>query len=83
MGLRTAPYHVLVPSFGEWGFVIATRTVWKAPDTIALPTRFVTASTIATMRQFPPDMDRVATEPNRLDNQILVRTYEKEWGPIQ
>ena len=24
-GLRTYPYHVYVPSFGEWGFVLAGR----------------------------------------------------------
>ncbi|MEN9306321.1 MAG: hypothetical protein RL173_253 [Fibrobacterota bacterium] len=83
VNLHTAPYHALVPSFGEWGFVIATRDTWKAPDTIALATRFVTARSLSTMRDFPPDMDRVATETNRLDNQILVRTYEKEWGPLQ
>jgi len=63
--------------------VIASRTPWKAPDSIPVATRFVTAASIATMRQFPPDMDRLATEINRMDNQILVRTYEKEWGPIQ
>ena len=25
-GLAAAPYHVYVPSFGEWGFVLAGRT---------------------------------------------------------
>ena len=25
VGLRTTPYHAHVPSFGEWGFVIASR----------------------------------------------------------
>lgn len=82
-GLVTAPYHALVPSFGEWGFVVASRGPWKAPDTIPVATRFVTAASIAAMRQFPPDMARLETEVNRMDNQVLVRTYEKEWGPIQ
>ncbi|MBX4420776.1 spermidine synthase, partial [Mycobacterium tuberculosis] len=26
-GLRVLPYHVDVPSFGDWGFVLATRDV--------------------------------------------------------
>lgn len=25
VGLKTAPYHALVPSFGEWGFILAGR----------------------------------------------------------
>ena len=28
-GLATAPYHAHVPSFGEWGFVIASRRPWR------------------------------------------------------
>jgi spermidine synthase len=32
---------------------------------------------------FPPDMDRVAAPVNRLSNQVLVQTYETEWGRIK
>jgi spermidine synthase len=32
---------------------------------------------------FPPDMSRVAAEPNRLSNQILVSTFEDEWGKVK
>jgi len=31
---------------------------------------------------FPPDMARVPTEPNRLSNQVLVQTFEEEWGKV-
>ena len=31
------------------------------------------------MFAFPPDMDRVPTDINRLDNQVLVRYHESEW----
>src|SRR5439155_240300 len=30
-GLRTYPYHVYVPSFGEWGFVLAGLRRYEAP----------------------------------------------------
>jgi spermidine synthase len=30
VGLRATPYHAHVPSFGEWGFVIASRRPWRA-----------------------------------------------------
>jgi spermidine synthase len=42
--------------------------------------RFITAATLPALFDFPPDMQRVPTEPNRLDNQVLVRYFEKEWG---
>jgi len=29
---------------------------------------------------FPKDMARVPAEVNRLSNQVLVNTYEQEWG---
>jgi spermidine synthase len=34
------------------------------------------------MLQFPPDMARVSTEINRLSNQVLVQTFEEEWGRV-
>jgi spermidine synthase len=30
-GLKATPYHALVPSFGEWGFVIASRAPYPPP----------------------------------------------------
>jgi spermidine synthase len=32
------------------------------------------------MREFPPDMARVDTEPNQLNNQALVRYFEEDWA---
>jgi spermidine synthase len=31
---------------------------------------------------FPKDMDRVPAEVNRLNNQILVRYFEREWRRV-
>ncbi len=81
-GLHTAPYHALVPSFGEWGFVIAGHAPYQRPERIAAEGRFITAEVLATLFQFPPDMARVDTEVNRLDNQALVHSYEAEWRRI-
>jgi hypothetical protein len=30
-GWQTAPYHALVPSFGEWGFILAGRREYRPP----------------------------------------------------
>ena len=80
VGLSTTPYHLHVPSFGEWGFVIAARRPWRMPDTLPQGLRFLTLEGMPALLHFPPDMARVAAEPNRLSNQVLVSTFEKEWG---
>ena len=41
------------------------------------------AQTMALMFDFPLDMARVPTEVNRLSNQVLVNTYEREWGKVE
>ena len=82
-GLRTAPYHAHVPSFGEWGFIVASHRPFT-PGAGALPAglRFLTPDTLKLMFDFPADMLRVPAEVNRLSNQVLVHTYEREWGKV-
>ncbi len=83
VGFATTPYHANVPSFGEWGFVIASRRPWVAPLTLPPGLRFLSVEGLAGMRQFPPDMSRVAGPVNRLSNQALVHVFEQEWGRVQ
>ena len=82
-GLRTTPLHVHVPSFGEWGFVIAGHRPWRPPTTLPPGLRFLTLEGLPALLQFPPDMARVDAEPNRLSNQVLVNTFEDEWGRVR
>jgi spermidine synthase len=81
-GLATAPYHVYVPSFGEWGFVLAGRTPPATPTTLPSGLRFLTTSALGDLFEFPLDMARVPVEPNRLHTQQLVRYYEREWSAL-
>ena len=81
-GLQATPYHAHVPSFGEWGYVIASHRPWRAPTQLPAGLRFLTPETLPTLFQFPPDMARVDTPVNRLSNQVLVQTYEREWGHV-
>jgi spermidine synthase len=78
------PYHTYVPSFGEWGFMLAGRGAWSPPADAELPRglRYASARTIAPMLDFSPDMAAVPAEPNTLDAQVLVRYYEEEWAKI-
>ncbi len=82
-GFLTAPYHAHVPSFGEWGFIIASRRPFKAPVALPPELRFLDVAGLAVLFEFPPDMARVPTEINRLSNQVLVQTFEDEWGKVQ
>jgi spermidine synthase len=82
VGLATTPYHANVPSFGEWGFVLASRRPWHMPRELPKGLRFLTLADLPTLMNFPPDMDRVPTEVNRLSNQVLVREFEQEWGQV-
>jgi spermidine synthase len=82
VGLRTAPYHAHVPSFGEWGFVIAGRRPFRMPQALPEGLRFLTAEGLAPLFDFPRDMARVPAEVNRLSNQALVTTFEREWGKV-
>lgn len=82
VGLTATPYHAHVPSFGEWGFVIASRRPWRWPDRLPDGLRFLSARTLPLMFDFPLDMTRVPAQVNRLSNQVLVTTYEEEWGKV-
>ncbi|MCE1193894.1 MAG: polyamine aminopropyltransferase [Acidovorax sp.] len=80
VGLQTAPYHAHVPSFGEWGYIIASRRPWRLPDRLPEGLRFLDVGSLPLLFDFPRDMARVPAEVNRLSNQALVHTYEREWG---
>jgi spermidine synthase len=82
VGLVTTPYHALVPSFGEWGFVLAGRRAYQPPAAYAVDTRFLSPEITPTLFQFPKDMARVDAEVNRLNNQVLVRYFEREWRQV-
>jgi len=78
-GLKAAPYHALVPSFGEWGYVIASREPYAPPGRYLPELRFLTPEIEPTLFRFPKDMARVPAGVNRLNNQVLVQYYEAEW----
>jgi spermidine synthase len=85
VGLTATPYHAHVPSFGEWGFIIASRRPMRTdaqPASLPPGLRFLTREGLPALFQFPPDMARMATEPNRLSDQRLVHVFEEEWGRV-
>src|SRR5579859_227693 len=81
-GLETHPYHVYVPSFGEWGFVLASTHEYIPPISLPGGLRFVSLDILPTLFQFPPDMSPLPSPPNQLNTQVLVRMYENDWKDI-
>ena len=83
-GFRTWPYHLYVPSFGEWGFTLAAAEGmnWQPPTSLPSGLRFLTVGGIPELFRFPTDMQPVPAEVNRLNDQVLVRYYDREWRDI-
>lgn len=79
-GFHTLPYHAHVPSFGDWGFVLASRQPLNISDRYPENVRFVNAPTFTQMQVFPKDMPELETEINKLNNQVLVQYFEEEWA---
>ncbi|XXF79264.1 polyamine aminopropyltransferase [Myxococcaceae bacterium GXIMD 01537] len=78
-GFWTEPYHALVPSFGEWGYVLVAHEAPARRRALPEGLRFLSEETLEGLTQFPTDMARLPTEVNRLNNQVLVHYYEEEW----
>ena len=73
------PYRCSVPSFGEWGFMLATRRQVEVPNEVPEGCRFLTPEFLPTLFELPADVlppDDIET--NRLNTQNLVRYYERE-----
>ncbi|GAA5165706.1 polyamine aminopropyltransferase [Viridibacterium curvum] len=83
-GLNIWPYHAHVPSFGEWGYVLAApHNRFTVPTSYSVPTRFLDADSTRAMFSFPADLQVPKVEPNRLNDQALVRYFEQDWGRFQ
>ncbi|PMM11201.1 spermidine synthase [Vibrio splendidus] len=74
------PYHTQVPSFGDWGFIMASSTENRIekPD-IAVPTRFLDNTNFSGLFVFEKDIRSNEVDVNELDQPILLGYYLKGW----
>jgi spermidine synthase len=77
-GFDIVPYHIYVPSFGEWGFVLGGLQPPK--PVISGEQSFLTQEVFDAATRFPKDMAEVDAPVNRLDDQVLVRLFTDEWA---
>lgn len=76
------PYHVYIPSFGEWGFVMAARHPLPVEgiQLAVQPLRFLHDAMLPQLFSFAADMAPLEVEANQLSNHPLVRYYEAGWS---
>jgi spermidine synthase len=83
VGYHVRPFHTTVPSFGIWGYALASLTEPHVEGfQIPLPAdqlRFLSNDNLQHLFVLPQDIPRLDSDVNRLDNQVLVRYYDEEW----
>ncbi len=75
------PYHVYIPTFGDWGFNIGagfTRP-GKGKGVYTEEHRFFSMETFRWATHFPADISRVDTEINTFNRPVLYRYYIRGW----
>ena len=79
-GLKVKPYHINVPSFGEWGFVMASRFLIKPEELeISVDCRFLRNDVLKGMFAFGGDVQRRPSLCNELDDPVLYGYYKQGW----
>jgi len=80
--LHILSYHLYIPSFGEWGFVLSSNMSLKNIDITPLKgLKYLINNQIwKRMMIFPPDIDRVEVEANRLSSHKLIKYYNDGWS---
>jgi spermidine synthase len=78
--LWVQPYHAYVPSFGDWGFVMAAQQSLR-PRRLMLPEglKFLTDANWRAAQVFGGDTGRIAAEVNTLQSHALAGYYQDGW----
>ena len=74
-GYAVTPYHVYVPTFGDWGFALARRGDGPPRPTVppnAPPLRFLDQSVLDAATVFSPDVKPRTLEPSTLEHPRIV-----------
>lgn len=74
-GFAVTPYHVHVPTFGDWGFALARRGSTPPHPTLpegVAPLRFLTQEVLDAATVFSPDVARLQLDPSTLEHPRIV-----------
>ncbi|MDK2800975.1 MAG: spermidine synthase [Clostridiales bacterium] len=81
-GFYTSGYHINVPSFGDWGFTLASNTGFSKDNIhITVPTRYLNDEIAKAAFYFGKDEKKAhnKVEVNSLTNPVLLQYYQKAW----
>ncbi len=78
----TYPFNVNVPSFGNWGFVMAAHRPVSIEFDESIPTLFLEKDLIDHMFYFPKDRRVPEVISNNLDQPILLEYYLEHWRDL-
>lgn len=77
------PYHTYIPSFGDWGFIIArNETNTNTVDIKTLPKdlKYLTRNQVTQSFIFPQDIAIAETKVNTLDNPVILNYFLDDWA---
>lgn len=75
-GFRTLPVHTYVPSFGDWGFILAAERDLRLQEARLPPgLRFLTPEVVGTLPVFDGDTSPVPVEPSTVDHPRILHYY--------
>lgn len=79
--LQVSNYHVEIPSFGDWGFILATREKPIIEDiNLNVSTKFLQDDMVQSLFYFGKDEGPLPDlKINTLNHPILINLYEKAW----
>jgi spermidine synthase len=80
IGFNTLPYHTYIPSFGEWGYILAYKNTFDQSYSYPTNLKFINKKLFEQMTLFPQDMAYRETDVNKLNNQALVHYFDQEWS---
>ncbi|MGH8877714.1 MAG: polyamine aminopropyltransferase, partial [Stackebrandtia sp.] len=79
-GMHTQPYHVNVPSFGDWGFhLVGAEDVPEMGLDAPFRLRSLDGSTVDASTSFPPDRESRDVPPSTLMDPVILEYAQSEW----
>ncbi len=79
---HTYPYRINVPSFGNWGFIVAKQSPIQFKFDTAVQTKFLEEKSFEHIFYFPKDTRIKEVLPNNIDQLILMEYYLEHWRSL-
>jgi len=82
--VKTFPYNINIPSFGNWGFIMAKKNkTIRQEFREGLDLKFLESNMYHHMFYFSKDVRALDVSPNNLDSPILMDYYIDHWQSLQ